>query len=349
MTSTLGVGIIGAGLVTQAIHIPTLARLADLFSVVHVMDVDADLAARVARSVGARHSTDIEHVMADEDVDVVAICSPPRVHATQVEAAVAAKKKGILCEKPFAVSQDEAARLTELLRASNVPIIVGAMHAFDPGWTAVFDHPALLPDPVTAVRSTIVLPPNSRFENWATQIEGRPSVRASVDDLDRVGRAAMLRSAVLGLAVHDLPLVRRFVPHVDSIEVVHAEFVPPSGYQIVLRAGGVILDLLAYMHRQWRPDWTLEFWSSDRALTVQFTPSYVQAGSAVSVLRGPHQSETFGPFPQNGYDAEWRNLAELAAGRGQSPAELDAVIDDLNYAIALADRVQAFAEGGIRV
>ena len=49
----LGVGFIGAGAVTQAIHLPTLARLIDLFEVRQVYDVVADVATGVAARSGS--------------------------------------------------------------------------------------------------------------------------------------------------------------------------------------------------------------------------------------------------------------------------------------------------------
>jgi predicted dehydrogenase len=48
MSGSLGVGILGAGPVTQAIQLPVLASLAGRLRVVKVMDVDASLAAEVA-------------------------------------------------------------------------------------------------------------------------------------------------------------------------------------------------------------------------------------------------------------------------------------------------------------
>ena len=50
MTRPLGVGILGAGPATQAIHLPTLARHPDLFRVITVMDIDAAVAGSVAAS-----------------------------------------------------------------------------------------------------------------------------------------------------------------------------------------------------------------------------------------------------------------------------------------------------------
>ena len=105
----LGVGILGAGPVTQAIHLPALARLQDILEVRHIMDVDPAVASSVAARVGASASTSMEALLADPAVDVVAICSPHQFHAAQVIAACRAGKKAVLCEKPFAMNAEEAA------------------------------------------------------------------------------------------------------------------------------------------------------------------------------------------------------------------------------------------------
>jgi myo-inositol 2-dehydrogenase/D-chiro-inositol 1-dehydrogenase len=133
---TVGVGFIGAGPVTQAIHLPTLATLADRLHVAHVMDVDEPLAAAVATRVGARSTTEVDELLADPDVGVVAICSPHRFHAEQVEAACAAGKRAILCEKPLAVDYDGVARIVAASQASDVPVIVGTIHVYDPAVAA---------------------------------------------------------------------------------------------------------------------------------------------------------------------------------------------------------------------
>lgn len=44
----LGVGIVSCGEAAQAIHVPTLLRLRDRFQVIHCMDIDGDVAARLA-------------------------------------------------------------------------------------------------------------------------------------------------------------------------------------------------------------------------------------------------------------------------------------------------------------
>jgi homoserine dehydrogenase len=101
MKTRLGVGILGAGSVTQAIHLPILATLHEQFVVRHIMDIDQALATAIAARVGARASTDIEAILNDEAVDVVAICSPPEFHAEQANAACRAGKRVVFCEKPL--------------------------------------------------------------------------------------------------------------------------------------------------------------------------------------------------------------------------------------------------------
>ena len=73
-----GVGVIGAGPGVAALHLPTLDRLGDRFSVVHVADNGSGRAAELAGRVGATASHGTAALLADPAVEVVAICSPPR-------------------------------------------------------------------------------------------------------------------------------------------------------------------------------------------------------------------------------------------------------------------------------
>ena len=52
--TTTGVGILGCGPVSQAIHIPTIDRLRDSFHIANVMDVNAEVAESVAGRSRAR-------------------------------------------------------------------------------------------------------------------------------------------------------------------------------------------------------------------------------------------------------------------------------------------------------
>lgn len=333
----IGVGFLGAGPVTQAIHLPSLARLTGLFRVTHVMDIDDSVAASVARRTGARHSASVEDLLADPAVEVVAICSPHQFHAEQVIAACRAGKKAVLCEKPFAVSGEEAAEIAAVSAETGVPLLVGAMHTFDPGWLAAEQLWGDLPDTAHTLRSSIVLPPNARFEDFATEVIARPAPGPERDLTDPTVVAALLQGGVLGLAIHDLPLVRRFVPDFSDLEVLRAEAVAPFGYVFLVRAGGRTIELTAAMNSTWKPDWTFEAIGPEAALTVSFTPSYVQAGSAVaSVTSADGRTAVAGPFGHNGYEGEWRRIAEIVSGAAPAPDPVD-LIDDLRFALAIVE------------
>lgn len=332
----LRVGILGAGPVTQAIHLPTLARLSDDFEVRVVMDVDAATAEAVARRAGAAHTTRAEDVFADASVDVIVICSPSQFHAAQVIAACRAGVKAILCEKPFAMTAEEANEIAEVSAETGVPIIVGAMHTFDPAWLAAEAEWRALIETSHTIRSSVVIPPNSLFEDLATDIVARQSPAPS-DETDPEAAVRIVTGGIMGLAIHDLPLIRRFLPSFVDLDVLRAEVAPPWGYVISGTASGKVVHLQAGVTDGWGPEWTLEVISEEQSMHVTFTPSYVQGGSAVATLHSHTDSRSFGPFAINGYEAEWMALARVARGEEAPPAVVE-LIDDLRFAIALADQ-----------
>lgn len=338
-TSTLGVGMLGAGPVTQAIHLPTLARLRDVFHVAKIMDVDPQIAKSVAGRVGADWTTSMDDLLADESVQVVVICSPHQFHAEQVIAACRAGKLAILCEKPFAMSQAEAEQIAAVSRETGVPIIVGAMHTFDPGWLAAKEHWGDLVETAHTIRYSIVLPPNPRFEDFATEVITRPE-RQRQNRHDPEVAAEMVRGGIMGLAIHDLPLVRAFCPDFTDLEVLSCHVPGPSGYLVNLRIGDRNVQVLGINTESWEPEWTFEAISDTTSLRIDFTPSYVQAGSASATITHSGQSEVYGPYAYNGYEAEWRYLADLAAGEADPP-DVTELIHDLTFALDVADKASA--------
>lgn len=343
----LGVGFAGAGPVTQAIHLPTLAHLPDLFMPACVMDVNLDLAATVAAGAGARHVGSLEALLADQAVDVVAICSPQQFHADQTIAAMRAGKKVVLCEKPLANSAEEARAIAEVSAETGVPVIVGAMHVFDPAWRAVQDMLSDFPSRVRSIRSSIVLPLNDRFENWATQVTGRPEAAWSMpgEMTPEVIRQAF-HGLILGLAVHDLPLVRTFLPDWRDLEIWSARQLAPFGYLIAGQAGGRAVQLAGTMHLHGEAYWDLEVVTDAEVLRIRFTPSYVHGGSAVATITNASGAvRQIGPFDRNGYVEEWRALHAAANGDRSAAPTLDTVAADFDFVIDVASKASASAIG----
>lgn len=323
----LKVGVVGAGPVAQAIHLPTLARFGDQLRVTAVMDVDAALAEQVARPWGARATTALADFLADDPPDIAVIGTPDRFHAEQIEAACAAGVRGILAEKPLATSLADARRVAAAVAASGTALVVGAMHTYDPAWLA--SQGVLGGGGPFHVRSAIYLPGNPRFEDMATTMVRPPAAaRPAATAADR------LRGGILGLAIHNLPLIRRALPTIDRVDVAAA--VEPWGYVLTASGAAGTVELLARTGGTWRPEWTLSFWGAGADLHLDFPPSYVHAGSATATVRDQAGTRVFGPYPTNGYQAEWQEL--LAVLGGAEPRYGPGVlVDDLGYALDLAD------------
>lgn len=325
----LNVGIIGLGPVTQAIHLPTLAGLPEEFRVVHVVDVDGATARAVASQVGARWSTSPGPLLADDRVDVVAVCSPNSHHADHVIASLRAGK-AVLCEKPLALDQSELEAVGTVCQEAGVPLIVGWMHLYDPVAAEAIRRWSTDAEPAGVIRVSAVLPPNSRFERAAAEILPRPAPAPPPGD-------PTLRDALLGLAVHDLPLIRRLLPASPAaIEVVHASWLPPWGYLVLARVGDVRVELHASLGQPWKPSWTLEAISPETTLRIEFPPSYLHAGSAVSRLaRADGRVDERTALAEDGYDREWRRIAK-AVHDGEAGG-LDDLLLDAGFAVAFAD------------
>ncbi|MEY2416020.1 MAG: myo-inositol 2-dehydrogenase / D-chiro-inositol 1-dehydrogenase [Ilumatobacteraceae bacterium] len=330
----MGVGFLGAGLVTQAIHLPVLAGIADRFHVVNVMDIDVDVAERVAARCGANFTTDADAIMQDPNVDVVVVCSPDAMHAAQVVAACQSGKLAVLCEKPLAVSHAEAVQISEAAATSGTHVMVGAMHVYDPAFRAAHRAWLYQNDEAVFTQSSIFLPVNDFFTPEASEPASPPPLPTS-----GVGRsdAIMLRGAVLGLAIHNLPLLRLFHTRLGDLVSVH--FIRPFGYAIVLGDEVQTLELLGYMGGTWPPNWALRAVGRKCELRVMFPPSFVLAGSSRAELATADSTRVF-EFGTNGYQCEWEALYEAAVGNAEPIVSLREVVDDISYALDLADQIE---------
>lgn len=345
-----GVGVIGAGPGAAALHLPVLGRLPERFRVVHVADGGSGRAAELAARVGASASSPgPAALVADPAVEVVAVCSPPAEHASQVLAAVAAGVRGILVEKPLATAVADAEAVIDACRDAGVALVVGTNHHFDPAWGRAKHHLLGQGGQVHAVTVTAALPPNGRLHELVTELSRpatTPAGRGAPDWSNPEVAASVVRQLVIGLAVHDLPLLRDLAP--DLEEMVYARPVEPIGYAIGFRAGGILVQLNAVMlaggaDAQWRMSIAT---SSDR-VDVDFPPPFVHAGSATVTVRTADGTRTSYPRDAgDGYLREWSALADILDGH--EVVEYDEILGDARYAVRLADAAADLIRGGGR-
>ncbi|MCS5498359.1 Gfo/Idh/MocA family oxidoreductase [Cnuibacter physcomitrellae] len=339
-SAPLRIGFIGAGLVVQAIHLPTLVRLGRDFAVTVVQSRREETAKATAERVGARWTTSVDELVSDPDVEVVAVCSPREQHAEHVIAAMRAGKKAVLCEKPFTADVESAQRISQVSEETGVPVLVAAMHEYDEAWRVGSGMVDGLGEAPAVVRSTISLPSTGLFVGLSTQFT--PSAPSAVSEAapevdPAVLAAEAVRNAVLELGVHDMPMIRRLLPDWREVEVVSAAPTAPFGYDIVLRTGRSLISLVAVLHDQWRARWELEAIAPAGVLRLDFTPSWVHAGSGTATLTDARAVESVLSTSSNGYEGEWIALARAARGADPMIDSLRGAVDDLDFTVRVAE------------
>lgn len=341
---TWNIGFLGAGPGVAALHLPTLGRLGGLFRPVHFADGGSSRAQRLAQARNTKWSEGERELLADPEVNVVAVCSPPAEHARQILTAVAAGKRAIFCEKPLATSAEEVLEVVSACRSANVVMMVGTNHAYDPGWKQALR--LLDGHPVEAITVTLALPPNDRYHQVVS--EGGPfqvPPRGRPDTGNPTVAANIVKQLITGLAVHDLPAVRRFAPNIDSVE--YARFIPPIGYAVGYRAGGVTVQLSLTMLPA-GPDalWRVSFSSPQLQVDLDYPPPFVHAGSGAVTAVDVDGSRTEYPTSlDDGYEEEWRYFASLL--EGAAPVDYDEILEDALYPLHVADQIHASMTAGV--
>jgi len=77
-----------------------------------------------------------EHMLKGIKPDVICIATRQTMHADQIEQAVAAGVRGILCDKPLATSLEEMDRIVAVCRSKGVPLAFG----LDRRWTPAYRY-----------------------------------------------------------------------------------------------------------------------------------------------------------------------------------------------------------------
>ena len=136
---TLGIGIIGDGLMAKE-HSMAWRSVRAVYGdlpfeprLVTLVHPDAGRAADAAARYGfARSSTAWQDVVDDPEIQIVNIVTPNAFHKEVAIAAVRAGKH-VWCEKPLALSADDAREMTEAAEAAGVSTLVGFTYLQNPG------------------------------------------------------------------------------------------------------------------------------------------------------------------------------------------------------------------------
>lgn len=125
MGSVLRVGLIGAGGIAQAAHIPNYLKCGDKVEIVAVSDVVEATAKNCAEKFSIPHVfSRYEDMLHHVELDAVSVCTPNKFHAA---ATIAALNAGchVLCEKPPAMTAEEAEEMAETAKKTGKILTYG--------------------------------------------------------------------------------------------------------------------------------------------------------------------------------------------------------------------------------
>jgi predicted dehydrogenase len=136
----VSIGVVGAGLVAQVVHLPLLQRLDGCFRLTAL----AEPAPQVRAEVGARHGigrlyADHRALLEAGGIDAVLVCSPNPTHAQVVVDALEAGVH-VLVEKPLCTSVDEGRWIIDARDRAGLVVQVAYMKRFDPAVEALLDE-----------------------------------------------------------------------------------------------------------------------------------------------------------------------------------------------------------------
>jgi myo-inositol 2-dehydrogenase / D-chiro-inositol 1-dehydrogenase len=250
--SQVRLGVIGLGVVAQAVHLPLLRSRRDLFEVTAVCDLSAELTARVAERFGlgaAGRFRSAEELLDSGLVDAVLLLTS----GSHGQVAGAALGRGLptLCEKPLAYTLAEADSLERLSAEEGTPLQLGYMKLYDPAVRRAHRELVATRPALRAVEVT-VLHPSGSSQLAHLNLEPPPgdvpaaTLAALGQETSQLQEQALGREApaelrelytevLLGSLVHDLAVVRLLAGELERVD--HADLWPEGSWSSVAADG----------------------------------------------------------------------------------------------------------------
>ena len=200
------VGVVGGGLVAQAMHLHYLATQRERFDLVAL----AEPSAVVRESLGARYGIrglhpDHRPLLDAGGVDAVVVCSPPGTHAPVVLDALDAGLH-VFVEKPMCITLAHADAIVAARDRASRVVQVGTMKRFDPAYEAML---ADLPSSADDLRYVSVIVNDPEFEPYFGEGEIVRGVDVPPEVIDS-GRRAEAEQVEAAVGASDPDTVRAF-------------------------------------------------------------------------------------------------------------------------------------------
>jgi UDP-N-acetylglucosamine 3-dehydrogenase len=130
-------GLIGCGSIAQDSHLPAIRKIPQLIDLVAVADTDESKARLTGQDYGVTSVyTDYRLLLENDQVEAVDICTPTKYHA-EITAAAASLGKHVLCEKPIALTLEDADLMIKTCEKNKVKLMIAHSRRFIPRYSIV--------------------------------------------------------------------------------------------------------------------------------------------------------------------------------------------------------------------
>ncbi len=290
--SPIRIGFIGAGLFARDVHVPSLLSLEDTYQIVAVQSRTRDSAEKLAEIVpyAVDITTDMDALLARDDIDVVALLLPIPLLPDAVEKALKSGKH-VVSEKPIAPDVATGKRLLALPRADGQQWMVAENWRYE----AMYQQAGEIVDS-GVLGAPIVF-------NWAIHIAVNPD--------NKYYHTAWRRSGdfpggfLLDGGVHHIAAIRQILGEVDSVTAMVTQAkddLPPADTLVAtlrMKSGALGTYTVTYAATGQMPD-MLDIVCAKGSMRVNR-----------EVLKAVHGEEQIMPVPQkpDGVSEEYRALA----------------------------------------
>jgi predicted dehydrogenase len=323
MTRRLRVGVVGAGIIAQVMHLHYLRELSDHFEIVALCDIAPENAEANAASYAIPAVfTDWREMLRDAPLDVVLVLTSGSHCAIAVEAAKAGMH--VLVEKPMCFSVSEGKLMRDAAAAAGVTLMVAYPKRYDPAFGRFSEEVTGIADPRLLRVTTFEAPflpyvkhyplapvaplPAGEIERW--QVETAASITDAIGEADEFLRKTYHLVLVDSL-VHEINTVRAVLGEPDRLDYVDIQ---PSSLTAMLRFGTLPVSI-HWLDLPGFTSYKMEFacYGPDKRVTLNFPSPFLRSAPTVLEIEGgdPGTARVWHTEEITSYDSAFK--AELLA------------------------------------
>jgi predicted dehydrogenase len=297
MTERLKVGVVGAGVIAQVMHLNYLRELSDRFEVVALCDIsDQNANSNADRyDIGKRY-TDWQQMLDDADIDAVFILTSGSHAPIAVAAANAGKH--ILVEKPMCFSVAEGLEMKAAADAAGVTLMVAYPKRYDPAFERFRDL-AMNVDEPRLMRVTTFESPFLPYVAHYALAPVAPIPKDAIETFTAATQASITRAigeatpflreeyhlVLLDTLVHELNTVRSVLGEPSSLEYVDMQ---PGQLTVILKFGDLSVPI-NWMDLPGITRYGMEFalYGPQQRVTLSFPSPFLRSAPAtVEIIEG---------------------------------------------------------------